>query len=65
VHDLCGELGLRCEVANATGGAWAWKTVNLHLLPIRYRLLTYAEAASPVRGVRRVHEIQGFSSFGA
>ena len=43
VHDLCDELGLRCEVANTTG--CAWKNVNLYLLPIRYRLLTNAEPA--------------------
>ena len=28
VHDLCGELGLRCEVANTSGAAWAWKNVK-------------------------------------
>lgn len=27
-HDLCGELGLRCEVANTAGAAWAWKNVK-------------------------------------
>ena len=28
VHDLCGELGLRCDVANTAGAAWAWKNVK-------------------------------------
>lgn len=28
VHDLCGELGLRCDVANTTHDAWAWSTVK-------------------------------------
>src|SRR5437868_6522881 len=28
VHDLCSELGLRCEVANTAGAAWAWKNVK-------------------------------------
>src|SRR5438067_209182 len=28
VHDLCGELGLGCQVANTAGAAWAWKNVK-------------------------------------
>lgn len=28
VHDLCGELGLPCAVANTAGAAWAWKNVK-------------------------------------
>jgi transposase len=28
VHDLCGELGLACQVANTAGAAWAWKNVK-------------------------------------
>lgn len=28
VHDLCGELGLPCQVANTVGPAWAWKNVK-------------------------------------
>ena len=28
VHDLCSELGLRCDVANTTHDAWAWSTVK-------------------------------------
>ena len=28
VHDLCGELGLACAVANTSGAAWAWKNVK-------------------------------------
>src|ERR1700683_4268645 len=28
VHDLCGELGLACQVANTVGPAWAWKNVK-------------------------------------
>ncbi len=28
VHDLCGELGLPCRVANPLGEAWQWKKVK-------------------------------------
>ena len=28
VHDLCGEVGLRCAVANTTGAAWQWRHVK-------------------------------------
>jgi transposase len=28
VHDLCGELGLECRVANPLGEAWQWKKVK-------------------------------------
>lgn len=28
VHDLCGEVGLRCEVASTAGPAWQWKHVK-------------------------------------
>jgi transposase len=28
VHDLCGEVGLRCEVANTNGAAWQWRHVK-------------------------------------
>src|SRR3954464_12907880 len=28
VHDLCGELGLRCDVANTNGAAWQWRHVK-------------------------------------
>src|SRR5262245_23769537 len=28
VHDLCTELGLRCDVASTTGPAWQWKHVK-------------------------------------
>jgi hypothetical protein len=35
------------------------------LLPIPRRLLTHAEAASPVRGVRGMHEIRLFSTVAA
>ena len=28
VHDLCGELGVPCAVANTTHDAWAWSTVK-------------------------------------
>ena len=28
VHDLCGELGLRCDVAGTAGPAWQWKHVK-------------------------------------
>jgi transposase len=28
VHDLCGELGLRCDVASTAGPAWQWKHVK-------------------------------------
>jgi transposase len=28
VHDLCGAVGLRCEVANTNGAAWQWRHVK-------------------------------------
>jgi transposase len=28
VHDLCGELGVRCDVASTAGPAWQWKHVR-------------------------------------
>jgi transposase len=28
VHDLCGEVGLRCDVANTNGAAWQWRHVK-------------------------------------
>jgi len=28
VHDLCGEVGLRCDVASTAGPAWQWKHVK-------------------------------------
>jgi transposase len=28
VHDLCGELGLPCLVANTAGAAWPWKNLK-------------------------------------
>jgi transposase len=28
VHDLCGEVGLACAVANTTGAAWQWRHVK-------------------------------------
>jgi transposase len=28
VHDLCGELGVRCDVASTAGPAWRWKRVK-------------------------------------
>jgi transposase len=28
VHDLCVDLGLRCEVANTNGAAWQWRHVK-------------------------------------
>lgn len=28
VHDLCGDVGLRCAVANTNGAAWQWRHVK-------------------------------------